>query len=61
MPFDNRVMNIAARKHVGEFVANEFADAELALRAAQRLIAMLVTCHFAKSQLVFVIPGLNRQ
>jgi hypothetical protein len=39
-------VDIAARKHFGEFVTDQFADAELALRASCGLIAMLMmTCH----------------
>jgi hypothetical protein len=51
-------MDVAAREHVGELVADQFADAKLALRAARRLITMLVAWHcFA----IFVVkPGLNR-
>jgi hypothetical protein len=39
-------MDVAAREHVGKLVADQFADAQLALRAAGGLIAMLlVTWH----------------
>ena len=54
--FDHRIMDVAARQHVGEFVADQFADAQLALRAAGGLIAMLLmACHF----LMTVMPGLG--
>jgi len=45
---DDRVVDLAAREHVGEFMSDQFADTKLALRAAGRLIAMLVMPrHFA--------------
>ena len=31
---DHRIMDVAARKHVGDLMADEFADAQLALRTA---------------------------
>jgi hypothetical protein len=42
-------VHLAAREHIGEFMPDQLADAELALRAARRLIAMLVwlTWHFS--------------
>jgi hypothetical protein len=41
-------------------VTDQFADAQLALRAALRLIALLVTSHLFFSNLSSC-PGLNRQ
>jgi hypothetical protein len=38
-------MDVAARQHVGELVADQFADAKLALRAAACLIVTLMTWH----------------
>jgi hypothetical protein len=35
-------MHVAARKHGRQFVADEFADAQLALRTAAGLGAMMV-------------------
>jgi hypothetical protein len=32
--FDHRIVDVAARKHVGELVTDQFADAQLPLRAA---------------------------
>ena len=34
--FDDRIVHVAAREHVGERVPHQFADAQLALRAAGR-------------------------
>ena len=34
MSFDDRIVHVAARQHLGERVAHQFADAQLALRAA---------------------------
>jgi hypothetical protein len=53
-------MDVAARKHVGEFVADQFAGAELALRAACGLIAMLMTCHLCKPNFYSSCPALCR-
>ena len=50
------IVDLAAGKHVGEFMADQFADAELALRAALSLIAILMTWHFL---FCFVMPGLE--
>jgi hypothetical protein len=36
-------MHVAARQHGRQFVADQLADAQLALRAARRLSAMVVT------------------
>jgi hypothetical protein len=54
--FDDRIMDVAARQHVGERVADEFADAQLARRDAGGLIAMLMTGHFNVFYF-FVMPG----
>ena len=32
--FDHRIMHVAARKHLGERMTDQFADAQLALRGA---------------------------
>ena len=32
--FDHRIMHVAARQHLGERMADQFADAQLALRGA---------------------------
>ncbi len=46
MRLDDRIMDIAARKHVGERMANEFADTQLAWRETCGLITMLmITSH----------------
>jgi hypothetical protein len=47
-------VDVAARQHVGELVADQFADPKLALRAASGLLAMVVTWHF------LFCPGLTR-
>jgi hypothetical protein len=38
-------MNLAAREHVGHFVANQFGNAQLPLRSSSHLIAMLTAVH----------------
>jgi hypothetical protein len=38
-------VDIAAREHVGELVADQLTDAKLALRAAACLIVTLMTWH----------------
>jgi hypothetical protein len=43
--FNHRIMNLAAREHVGHFVADQFGNAQLALRSSGRLIAMLTAAH----------------
>src|SRR5580704_15192060 len=44
--FHHRIVDIAARQHAGELVADQFTDAKLTLRASCGLIAMLLmTCH----------------
>jgi hypothetical protein len=60
MRLDHRIVDVAARQHVGDLVANQFADAQLTLRAAGRLFALVVTWHFCISQakLLIVMPGL---
>jgi hypothetical protein len=52
--FDDGIVDVAARQHVGELVADQFADPKLALRAASGLLAMVVTWHF------LFCPGLTR-
>ena len=39
MAFDHRIVHLAARQHVGDGMANQFADAQLALRAAGRTVS----------------------
>jgi hypothetical protein len=43
--FDHRIMDVAAREHVGEFVANQFAHPQLPLRSSSFLILMLTARH----------------
>jgi hypothetical protein len=38
-------VDVAARQHAGKLVANELADAQLALRAARGLSMMVMTWH----------------
>jgi hypothetical protein len=38
-------VHVAARQHLGQRVANQFAYAKLTLRGTGRLIAMMVTGH----------------
>jgi hypothetical protein len=52
-------VDVAARQHVGELVADQFADPKLALRAASGLLAMVVTWHFL-TKFSFVMPGHSR-
>jgi hypothetical protein len=55
MRFDHRVVDVAARKYLGERVTNEFAHAQLARRRIRRLVAMLtMTGH-----LYNVVPRFN--
>jgi hypothetical protein len=49
MDLDHGVMHLAAREHIGERMADEFADAQLALRRASSVIAMLTTSHLLVS------------
>jgi hypothetical protein len=48
--FDHRIMHVAARQHGCQFVANKLADAQLTLRTARRLNAMVVAWH------LFLLP-----
>ena len=43
------IMHVAAREHVGERVADEFADAQLALRGAALMIGALLAWHLMVS------------
>jgi hypothetical protein len=46
--FDDRIMHVAADKHVSERMSNQFADAQLTLRAAAWTtiaILLLLPCH----------------
>ena len=44
--FQHRIVHVAARQHVGERVADQFADAKLALRGdGRRIVAALVFGH----------------
>jgi hypothetical protein len=38
-------MNLAAREHVGHFVADQLGNAQLPLRSASRSIAMRTAAH----------------
>jgi len=40
VPFDHRIVHLAARKHLGERVPHQFAHTQLTLRAAGRVVAM---------------------
>jgi hypothetical protein len=42
---DHWIMNLAAREQVGHFVADQFGNAQLALRSSSRLTAMLTAAH----------------
>ena len=43
--FDDGIVDVAARQHLGERMANQFADAQRALRGAGGTIAVMVTGH----------------
>ena len=43
--FDDRIVDVAARQHLGERVANQFADAQRALRRAGGMFAVMMTGH----------------
>src|SRR5205085_10379575 len=47
MALDNRIMHLAADEHLGERMADELADAQLSLRSAGGMIAMLMTCQWS--------------
>jgi hypothetical protein len=50
MSFDDGVVDIAAREHIGQRVPHQFADAQLPLRATRRRITMLfLPCHCSKT------------
>jgi hypothetical protein len=52
-------MDVATRQHVGELVTNQFADAELALRAACGLIALVMTWHFPTTVMRGRVPSIS--
>jgi hypothetical protein len=56
MRFDHQIVDVAAREHAGKLVANELADAQLALRAACGLSVMVLTRHLSTA----VMRGLRR-
>lgn len=56
MTLDHRIVHLTARQHFGERVANQFADAQLALGWTGRLIAMVVTGH-VQSGIASVMPA----
>src|SRR5262245_54904427 len=59
--FDYRIMHFAANKHVSERMPNQFADAQLALRAAAwTAIAMMLFLPCHKFELSFLCPALCR-
>jgi hypothetical protein len=53
---DHRVVHLTARQHLGERVADQFADTELPLGWTGRLIAMVVTGH-VQSGIASVMPA----
>ena len=58
MAFNDRIVHVAARQHVGHGVAHQFADAQLALRASGR--AAVAVTFFARhcNPMALVMPGL---
>jgi hypothetical protein len=45
MRLDDGIVHVAAGEHVGKRVPHEFADAQLALRASGRGVAMMFVSH----------------
>src|SRR5205807_9080747 len=59
--FDHRIMHLAADEHLGKRMADELADAELALRSAPLRLALMMTSHCSKAKTVSPsCPGLTR-
>ena len=58
---NDRVMDVAARQHVGELMPDQFAGAQRALRAAAGMIALVVTGHFSKPIRLSAVPGRRRR
>jgi len=50
-------VHLAARQQVGHRVADEFADAQLALRASGRAVAMMTFCHSTLSDVIIRESG----
>jgi hypothetical protein len=42
---DHRIVDVATREHAGKLMADELADAQLALRTAGGLSALMMTGH----------------
>jgi hypothetical protein len=60
VPFDDRIVDLAAGKYLGQRMTDEFADAQLARRSGCGLIASLaglVTWHFLQAIIFVVMPG----
>jgi len=52
---EDRIMYVAAGKHLGQRMPDELAHAQLALGRAARMIAMLMACHSLDA--LSVMPG----
>jgi hypothetical protein len=54
-------VHVAARQHLGDLVADQFTDAQLALRAAGGLFALMMAGHFYLLVMPEPGPGIHVQ
>ena len=57
----DRIVHVAARQHLGDLVADQFTDAQLALRAAGGLFALMMAGHFYLLVMPEPGPGIHVQ